>query len=143
MPGAWCASARCPRATGITAYLANGGTLEHAQSMAAHESPRLLNRDNIDLPSTIETVGKPYTVTRQWREPRRERQQWGNGAAGQVIFVAALAFLLTQGRAQYTGKGHLMTKARQRERKRRQAAAGPPLDYRPDPPAVNHSSTMP
>jgi integrase len=28
------------RATGITAYLANGGMLEHAQSMAAHESPR-------------------------------------------------------------------------------------------------------
>lgn len=28
------------RATGITAYLSNGGTLEHAQSMAAHESPR-------------------------------------------------------------------------------------------------------
>ena len=28
------------RATGITAYLANGGTLEHAQEMAAHESPR-------------------------------------------------------------------------------------------------------
>jgi integrase len=28
------------RATGIMAYLANGGTLEHAQSMAAHESPR-------------------------------------------------------------------------------------------------------
>jgi hypothetical protein len=28
------------RATGMTAYLANGGTLEHAQSMAAHESPR-------------------------------------------------------------------------------------------------------
>jgi integrase len=28
------------RATGITAYLANGGALEHAQSMAAHESPR-------------------------------------------------------------------------------------------------------
>jgi site-specific recombinase XerD len=27
------------RATGITAYLDNGGTLEHAQSMAAHESP--------------------------------------------------------------------------------------------------------
>jgi integrase len=30
------------RATGITAYLANGGTLEHAQSMAAHESPRTI-----------------------------------------------------------------------------------------------------
>jgi site-specific recombinase XerD len=28
------------RATGITAYLGNGGVLEHAQSMAAHESPR-------------------------------------------------------------------------------------------------------
>lgn len=28
------------RATGITAYLANGGTVEGAQSIAAHESPR-------------------------------------------------------------------------------------------------------
>lgn len=28
------------RATGITAYLNNGGTLEHAQAIAAHESPR-------------------------------------------------------------------------------------------------------
>lgn len=28
------------RATGITAYLLNGGTLEHAQQIAAHESPR-------------------------------------------------------------------------------------------------------
>ncbi len=28
------------RATGITAYLLNGGSLEHAQAMAAHESPR-------------------------------------------------------------------------------------------------------
>ena len=28
------------RATGITAYLQNGGTLEHAQQIAAHESPR-------------------------------------------------------------------------------------------------------
>jgi site-specific recombinase XerD len=28
------------RATGITAYLSNGGALEHAQAMAAHESPR-------------------------------------------------------------------------------------------------------
>jgi hypothetical protein len=27
------------RATGITAYLANGGALEHAQEMAAHERP--------------------------------------------------------------------------------------------------------
>ena len=28
------------RATGITAYLSNGGALEHAQEMAARESPR-------------------------------------------------------------------------------------------------------
>jgi site-specific recombinase XerD len=28
------------RTTGITAYLSNGGTLEHAQEMAAHESPQ-------------------------------------------------------------------------------------------------------
>jgi len=28
------------RATGITTYLSNGGALEHAQEMAAHESPR-------------------------------------------------------------------------------------------------------
>ena len=28
------------RATGITAYLENGGTLGHAQQVAAHESPR-------------------------------------------------------------------------------------------------------
>jgi site-specific recombinase XerD len=28
------------RATGITAYLENGGTLEYAQAMAAHKSPR-------------------------------------------------------------------------------------------------------
>ena len=28
------------RATGITTYLQNGGTLEHAQQIAAHQSPR-------------------------------------------------------------------------------------------------------
>jgi integrase len=28
------------RATGITTYLKNGATLEHAQQIAAHESPR-------------------------------------------------------------------------------------------------------
>jgi hypothetical protein len=28
------------RATGIAAYLGNGGTLEHAQEMAARQSPR-------------------------------------------------------------------------------------------------------
>jgi integrase len=28
------------RATGITAHLANGGALKHAQEMAVHENPR-------------------------------------------------------------------------------------------------------
>jgi integrase len=28
------------RATGITAYLENGGTIENAQAIAAHESPQ-------------------------------------------------------------------------------------------------------
>jgi integrase/recombinase XerD len=32
------------RATGITAYLENGGTIEHAQAIAAHESPRTTKR---------------------------------------------------------------------------------------------------
>jgi site-specific recombinase XerD len=49
------------RATGITAYLANGGTLEHAQVMAAHESPRttkLYDRNTERLtPDEIERIG--------------------------------------------------------------------------------------
>jgi hypothetical protein len=49
------------RATGITAYLSNGGALEHARSMAAHESPRstkLYDRrgDEITL-DEVERVG--------------------------------------------------------------------------------------
>jgi site-specific recombinase XerD len=40
------------RATGITAYLLNGGSLEHAQAIAAHESPRttkLYNRTTDEI----------------------------------------------------------------------------------------------
>lgn len=40
------------RAMGITAYLENGGTIEHAQAIAAHESPRttkLYDRTNDTL----------------------------------------------------------------------------------------------
>jgi integrase/recombinase XerD len=32
------------RATGITAYLKNGGTIEHAQQIACHESPKTTKR---------------------------------------------------------------------------------------------------
>jgi integrase len=38
------------RATGITAYLANGGALEHTQEMAAHESPRTTHGDERQTP---------------------------------------------------------------------------------------------
>jgi integrase/recombinase XerD len=36
------AAANCHtfRATGVAAYLLNGGTVEHAQQIAVHESPR-------------------------------------------------------------------------------------------------------
>lgn len=43
------------RATGITAYLLNGGTLEHAQQIASHESPlttKLYDRTNDELSAT-------------------------------------------------------------------------------------------
>jgi len=47
------------RATGITAYLENGGTLEHAQTIVNHESPRttkLYDRTREEL--TAEEVGR-------------------------------------------------------------------------------------
>jgi len=51
------------RATGITAYLENGGTLEHAQQIAAHESPRttkLYDRTNDQITlDEIETCQRP------------------------------------------------------------------------------------
>jgi integrase/recombinase XerD len=47
------------RATGITAYLENGGTLEHAQTIANHESPRttkLYDRTREEL--SAEEIGR-------------------------------------------------------------------------------------
>jgi integrase/recombinase XerD len=47
------------RATGITAYLENGGTIEHAQQIAAHESPKttkLYDRTNDRI--TLDEVEK-------------------------------------------------------------------------------------
>jgi integrase len=52
------------RATGITAYLENGGTIEDAQAIAAHESPRttkLYDRTSDELCSS------PYlTASQLW-----------------------------------------------------------------------------
>ena len=45
------------RATGITAYLLNGGTLERAQAIAAHESPRTTKLyDRTDDEVTVEDI---------------------------------------------------------------------------------------
>jgi site-specific recombinase XerD len=45
------------RATGITAYLDNGGSLENAQAMAAHESPRTTKLyDRTDDQITLDEV---------------------------------------------------------------------------------------
>jgi integrase len=54
------------RATGITAYLENGGTLEHAQQIAAHESPRttkLYDRTNDQI--TLDEIAR--IAIRVWR----------------------------------------------------------------------------
>ena len=47
------------RATGITAYLEAGGTIENAQAIAAHESPRttkLYDRTSDEI--TLDEVGR-------------------------------------------------------------------------------------
>lgn len=45
------------RATGITAYLSNGGTIEKAQAIAAHESPRTTKLyDRTEDPITLDEV---------------------------------------------------------------------------------------
>ena len=57
----WLGEANCHtfRATGITAYLLNGGTFERAQAIAAHESPRTNKLyDRIDDEITIEDIEK-------------------------------------------------------------------------------------
>lgn len=45
------------RATGITAYLSNGGALEHVQDMAAHESPRTTT--DLNVPDNISLLPLP------------------------------------------------------------------------------------
>jgi integrase len=45
------------RATGITAYLENGGTIENAQAIACHESPRTTKLyDRTDDQLTLDEV---------------------------------------------------------------------------------------
>ena len=64
------------RATGITAYLENGGTIEHAQQIANHESPKttkLYDRtsDQITLDEVERIVNlMPQGMTCQFSTPR-------------------------------------------------------------------------
>jgi hypothetical protein len=54
------------RATGITAYLKNGGTLEHAQQIANHGSPRttkLYDRRADEI--SLDEVGEDFDLTGQ------------------------------------------------------------------------------
>jgi integrase len=63
------------RATGITAYLSNGGALEHSQQMAAHESPRttkLYDRTKKRLTRTDQVVNSRITVKHGARSPARD-----------------------------------------------------------------------
>jgi hypothetical protein len=88
------------RATGITAYLGNGGALEHAQTMAAHESPRTTKlydrtQDRLTQDATPLTCGDgglwtkcTADVSRQTADPSVSGQrpvpprQAGSGLAG-------------------------------------------------------------
>jgi hypothetical protein len=59
------------RATGITAYLQAGGTLETAQAVAAHESPRatkLYNRTGDEI--TLDEVERDPDLV--WETPPAE-----------------------------------------------------------------------
>ena len=72
------------RATGITAYLANGGALEHAQTMAAHESPRTTKLyDRTQGAAHAGRGGENQTLTGLDRARR--------GAAALASFAASLA----------------------------------------------------
>ena len=63
------ASTRCGtfRATGITAYLENGGTIENAQAIVAHESPRTTElrgrtSDEITLDDVERLAPSPHSL---------------------------------------------------------------------------------
>ena len=63
------------RATGITAYLSNGGTLEHAQQIAGHASPKttkLYDRtaDTVTVDEIAEGVRTGPDGVRRHREQR-------------------------------------------------------------------------
>ena len=68
------------RATGITAYLSNGGTLEHAQQIAGHASPKMTKLYGPDGLSDVAVAAGPRQpdVAGSGRVPR-----WNNTAVSQ------------------------------------------------------------
>jgi site-specific recombinase XerD len=60
------------RTTVITAYFANGGALEHAQEMAAHETPRTTK---LDGRTKVPRERRP-PVTRSNLRPPLQRRAW-------------------------------------------------------------------
>jgi integrase/recombinase XerD len=77
------------RATGITAYLENGGTLEHAQAIAAHESPRttkLYDRtsDTITLDEIERIAILTKTEARHWTSASIRSDSGGSVGASVV-----------------------------------------------------------
>jgi hypothetical protein len=60
------------RATGITAYLEAGGTLENAQAMAAHESPRTTELYD----RTHAGEAKLAQLVEHWMGKQRHSPQW-------------------------------------------------------------------
>jgi hypothetical protein len=97
------------RATGITAYLEAGGTLENAQAMAAHESPRttkLYDRTGDEI--TLDEVER-ITIwvgdgRLRWRNAGINRTLADTTPLALIAFIVAAAF--------YAYRGHLLQRRR-------------------------------
>ena len=82
------------RATGITAYLSNGGTLEHAQRIAGHASPKTSSGSTT---ASSRRTGRSLTTSRFGPGRRRPtiaagarrtyRRGWGSGVRGRQATV--------------------------------------------------------
>ena len=68
------------RATGITAYLSNGGTLEHAQQIAGHASPETTKL--YDRPADTLTVDEIERIVIEWGDAGLGRAPLVDAARG-------------------------------------------------------------
>ena len=84
------------RATGITAYLSNGGTLEHAQQIAGHASPRTTKLyDRTADTVTLDEIETHRDLTgrseRARRGVARPAVTWSSPALGSTWFCTSAA----------------------------------------------------